>query len=126
MLDKADHRLLIADRFEGADDHSVRIPYHLAPGVRVEETSPGLWRLEAGGQGFLLASHGDGAWTGLLGEGWVSPSYGVKTKAPVLNFINQGPLRPLMVAIMPAEGAPDDPVAWLAEAAAGMAGDFPA
>ena len=70
----------------------------------------------------LLASAGDEAWMSALGDGWVSPSYGVKVKAPVLNFIHQGPLRPLMVAIMPAEGAPDDPVQWLADAA----GDFPA
>ncbi len=117
MLDKADHRLLIVDRFEGADDHSVRIPYHLAPGLYVAEVGPGLWRIKSGDGIFLLASAGDDAWMSALGDGWVSPSYGVKVKAPVLNFIHQGPLRPLMVAIMPAEGAPKDPVQWLADAA---------
>lgn len=126
MLDKAEHRLLIVDRFEGSDDHSARIPYHLAPGLYVAEVGPGLWRIKSGDAVFLLVSDGGDAWMAALGDGWVSPGYGVKIKAPVINFINQGPLRPLRVAIMPASGAPDNPVQWLAEAAAGLTGDFPA
>ena len=120
MLNKAEHRLVIADRFEGAGVHSVRIPYHLAPGAHVTEAGPGLWRIKSGDGEFLLVSDGDDAWVSALGEGWVSPSYGVKVKAPVLNFLLEGELKPLLVGLMPAQGAPKDPRAWLAETAADL------
>jgi len=53
-----------------------------------------------------------------LGEGWVSPSYGVKHPAQVLNFIHQGALAPLAVALTPADGAPENPLEWLRNLAA--------
>ncbi|MCH7936344.1 MAG: alginate lyase family protein [Proteobacteria bacterium] len=121
MLDKLGHRLVIADRFEGTGEHAVRIPYHLALGVEIEEKGRGIWKLRAGEIDFLLVSDGGDAWKASLGEGWVSPSYGIKHPARVLNFVHQGALAPLAVALMPAEGVPDDPVNWLREAAAGLA-----
>lgn len=117
MLEKGAHRLFVADRFEGSGRHSVRIPYHLAPGVTVAEAGPGLWRIESGDGKFLLVSAGGDAWMSTLGEGWVSPSYGVKLKAPVLNFLLEGELKPLLVGLMPAQGAPKDPQGWLEETA---------
>jgi hypothetical protein len=62
----------------------------------------------------------DDGWTATIGDGWVSPSYGLKHPITVLNFIRRGPLKPLAIAIMPTEGAPDDPLEWLAEAIAGF------
>ena len=118
MLDKVGHRLVIADRFEGTGEHAVRIPYHLALGVEIEPRGPGIWKLRAGEIDFLLVSDGGDAWKATLGEGWVSPSYGIKHPAQVLNFVHQGPLTPLAVALMPADGAPEDPVKWLTETAA--------
>lgn len=118
MLDKAVHRLLIADNFEGAGEHAVRIPYHLALGVVIEEQGSGIWTLRSGEEDFLLVCDGGDDWKASLGEGWVSPSYGIKHPAQVLNFVRQGPLMPLAVALMPALGAPEDPLVWLREAAA--------
>ncbi|NQU59881.1 MAG: alginate lyase family protein [Rhodospirillales bacterium] len=116
MLDKKTHRLAIADRFEGDGDHSVRIPYHLALGIDIEETGPGIWRLKSAGPDFLLVQGGDEGWTAMTGEGWISHSYGVKKKATVLNFVCDGPLKALSVGILPADGAPDDPKGWLSKA----------
>lgn len=122
MLDKANHRLVIADRFEGTGEHALRIPYHLALGVGIEPRAPGIWKLRAGEIDFLLVSVAGDAWIASLGEGWVSPTYGIKHPARVLNFVHQGALAPLAVAFMPADGAPEDPVTWLREAAVGLAG----
>ena len=117
MLEKAGHRLLVVDDFEGGGSHGIRIPYHFHPGVEPEPAGPGLWKLRAGDRDFLLASDGEG-WSSALGDGWVSPSYGVKHPARVLNFMLDGPPRPLAVALMPADGAPDDPLAWIKDAKA--------
>ncbi|MBT7941755.1 MAG: alginate lyase family protein [Alphaproteobacteria bacterium] len=119
-LDKINHRLVIADHFEGGGDHGVRVPYHFPPGIDAAEETPGLWRLTADGEEFLLVCNGGEDWTATLGDGWVSPSYGVKHPAKVLNFFRHGPLLPLAVAILPAEDAPDDPLAWLAETVEGF------
>jgi len=122
MLDKQNHRLLIADRFEASGHHSVRIPYHLAAGTEVEINGPNQWTITAGGKKFLLVSNGGKNWNAALGEGWVSPSYGIKKKAPVLNFISGAVLEPLLVGIMPAENAPGDIKSWLQDSV----GKFPA
>ena len=50
---------------------------------------------------------------------------GIKHPARVLNFVHQGTLAPLAVGPMPAEGAPDDPVTWLTEAAQDFLGFGP-
>ena len=57
-----------------------------------------------------------------MGEGWVSASYGIKKKAPVLNFISGGALEPLLVGIMPVENAPENIQDWLRESAAKFPG----
>ena len=113
LLDKPNHRLAIIDRFEGAGEHGVRIPFHFALGVEVEENGTGPWRLKAGGREFVFVAEMGRDWTATLGDGWVSPSYGVKHPAKVLNFIRRGPLAPLAVGLMPADNAPDDPLEWV-------------
>lgn len=118
-LEKDTHRLIVADRFEGRGEHSVRIPYHFALGVEIKEAESGIWRLKTAGPDFLLVqgSGNDGdAWTAMAGDGWISTSYGVKEKGAVLNFVCEGPLQPLSVGILPADGAPDDPQGWLSKA----------
>jgi hypothetical protein len=67
---------------------------------------------------FLLVALNPGEWTAALGDGWVSPRYGVKEKARVLNFIRRGSLASLAVGLMPMDAAPADSQAWLAEQAA--------
>jgi len=113
VLDKSAHRMVISDSFEGNAEHGVRIPYHFAPGVEIEQDGPAQWRLRAGGQDFVLVSDMGENWTANLGDGWVSPSYGVKHPITVFNFIRRGPLKPLAVAIMSTDGAPDEPLEWL-------------
>ncbi|MEE8352744.1 MAG: alginate lyase family protein, partial [Rhodospirillales bacterium] len=122
ILDKENHRLLVADSFEGDSHHSVRIPYHFSPDVGVEETGANQWTLSAAGKKFLLVLNASEHWTAAIGEGWVSPSYGIKIKASVLNFLSNGALEPLLVGIMPADNAANDPQGWLRK----MAKEFPA
>ncbi|NQV82803.1 MAG: alginate lyase family protein [Rhodospirillales bacterium] len=119
-FEKTNHRIVISDHFEGNGDHGVRVPYHFAPGVEATQEAPDLWRLNAGASEFLLIANGGEDWTTTLGEGWVSPSYGVKHPIQVLNFFRHGALIPLAVAILPADGAPGDPAAWLAGAIEGF------
>lgn len=118
MLDKTANRLAVIDNFEGSGDHGVRVPYHFAPGVGVEENGPGQWRLNSGGRDFLMIADMGENWTATQGDGWVSPSYGVKQPAKVLNFIRRGPLVGLAVGLMPADAASDDPLQWLRDIAA--------
>lgn len=118
VLDKTGHRIVIADSFEGTGEHGTRIPYHFALAVEADQEGPGQWRLSTGGQDFLLVSDIGKDWTAKLGDGWVSTSYGVKHPAKVLNFTRRGPLKSLSIAIMPAEGAPDNPLEWLQDIAA--------
>ena len=117
-LYKRHHRLVVVDAFEtaGPDDtgHHIRVPFHLAPGVAVEAAGAGVWRLATPAGTFLLAALDVEAWSAAVGDGWVSPRYGVKVPAKVVNFIRDGALKPLAVALLPAAGAPDDPRRWLA------------
>jgi uncharacterized heparinase superfamily protein len=117
-LDKRHHRLAVIDRFEGSGEHEVRVPFHLAQGVEAVEAAPGRWTLRTPTGDFLLVALNPGEWTAALGDGWVSPRYGVKEKARVLNFIRRGSLASLAVGLMPIDAAPADPQAWLAEQAA--------
>ncbi|MDA1090700.1 MAG: alginate lyase family protein [Proteobacteria bacterium] len=122
MLDKTSHRVAVIDSFEGSGDHGVRVPYHLALGVEALEEGQGRWRLKTAAGDFLVIADVGDDWTATLGDGWVSPSYGIKHPARVLNFIRHGPLAPLAVGFLPADDAPDDPLQWLADAVAGFKG----
>lgn len=113
MLEKSTHRLFVADGFEGAGEHTVRIPYTFAPGVSVDAVNPGVWRLAAGTASFLLIASAPEEWTGSIGTAAYSPSYGIKEPVAALVFERAGPLRPLALAIVPESGAPPDPVRWL-------------
>jgi hypothetical protein len=113
-LDKKHHRLAVIDRFEGTGEHVIRVPYHLAPGIAAAEEAPGRWRLRTEAGEFLLVFLDPGQWTAALGDGWVSPRYGVKQQAGVLNFIRDGALATLAVGLLPAADAPADLGRWLA------------
>lgn len=115
LLDKTMHALVVADRFEGQGPNRVSVPYHLAPGVQAEPVDGRSWRLRWNDAAFVLVTAG-GDWTGALGDGWCSPSYGVKRPIRVLRFEREGPLAPLTVAIAPAGAAPAMSPAWLGEA----------
>ncbi|MDH5748249.1 MAG: heparinase II/III family protein [Rhodospirillales bacterium] len=120
VLDKSSHALLIADRFEGAGDHGISIPYHLAPGVRVEPAGVSAWRLTAQGRFFLFVFSSPAHWDCALEDVFSSPSYGVKEPAQALTFSRSGPLAPLMSAIFPENNAPADPQSWMKRLAASV------
>jgi hypothetical protein len=110
ILEKAQHRLRIKDQFEGDGAHTVVVPLHLAPSCEIKEIASGIWALNSHGREFFLVSDG---WISLIREGWVSPSYGVKEKAWIIEFSHGGPLKNLTLGIYLAEQAPNDPKAWL-------------
>ena len=110
-LDKQRHILAIEDRFEGGFAHRARIPFHLAAGVTILDTTADGWVLGAGGRRFRVIAADDG-WTRAMEDGWISPSYGVKVPTSVLVFSADG-LRPLRVVFVPEAALPDHPGRWL-------------
>lgn len=103
MLEKCEHRLLVIDRFTGTGTHNFSVPFHLALGTQVNEAGKGKWCLEIGGKRFTLLVLEVGHWTPNLGEGWLSPQYGVKQTRPVIGFSRDGMGQKLSVAIGPWE-----------------------
>jgi uncharacterized heparinase superfamily protein len=118
VLDKNEHRLIVVDRFEGHGPHRVSIPYHFAPHVAIEAAGENVRRLTANGREFLLVWRAAEPWQATVRGSWWSPSYGIKHPARALEFVREGALAALAVAILPASGAPDDASAWLGDQAA--------
>lgn len=83
---KKDRFWLLRDTFSGRGRHRFRSLFHFRPGVSVglrgEEAEA-----RAGGAGLLIAPAKDGpAAAPAVGDGWVSPRYGVRTAATVLAY----------------------------------------
>jgi uncharacterized heparinase superfamily protein len=103
VLDHRTHALTISDTFEGAGRHRIEIPLHLAPGVTVSETGASRLVLRAGSRAFWLEWEPAGSWSLTVGEGRVSPSYGVAVATVRLAFAREGGLVPgLTLRIAPA------------------------
>lgn len=117
MLDKAKGRLIITDSFEGDGDHDVRIPLTFAPGCRIELSAPGKWLITKESRRFILMIADADHWQGGIGEAEYSPSYGVKEAVACLTLTRSGALMPLAMAVMAEDNLPDDPHAWLINAA---------
>jgi hypothetical protein len=96
--------LAVLDTFEGAGEHEVVVPFHLAPPGDAVEERPGRWRLDAGARTFALEWDDPAAWEATLRASWVAPSYGIRIESRVLELSRRGPLAPLLVAIGPAGG----------------------
>jgi hypothetical protein len=104
-LDHRSHTLTITDAFEGTGRHRIEIPLHLAPGVAASEDGAGRLLLRAGSRAFGLDWESSGCWRLTIGEGRVSPSYGVVVATVRLVFTREGGLLPgLTVRIAPAAG----------------------
>jgi hypothetical protein len=107
VLDHERHTLLVRDAFEGDGRHRLTIPLHLAPGVAARKEGPGHLLLEAGSQRFLLSWSPSEAWSFEVGEGRVSPSYGVALPVVRLRWSREGPLdQTLTVVIGPESTSP--------------------
>jgi len=112
-LDKSNHRIVIFDYFEGEGTHKLQIPYHFSLEAKPIQDGPGQWRITTEGQEFLILADMKNDWSANLEDGWVSPSYGIKHPNKVLNFYRNGPLKSLVISIMPADSLPEDPIKWL-------------
>jgi uncharacterized heparinase superfamily protein len=104
VLDHHRHALTVRDDFEGAGRHRVEVPLHLAPGVEAEPGSPGLVVLRAGSRSFRLVWQPVEAWALEIGQGRVSPSYGVALPITRLLFSRDGELHSLELRIAPSGG----------------------
>jgi len=100
ILDNRAHILIVRDEFEGEDAHDVEVPLHLAPGVAVVKTQTGQLQLQAGEKLFELRWSEVQQWNLVVGEGRVSPSYGVTTRVVRLSFTAKR-LTPLTVVLAP-------------------------
>lgn len=99
VIDFERHILVVEDILSGRGAHSVRIPYHLGPGIEAREEAPDRWRLRAHGGEYILTAP-DG-WRVDSRAWWRSPSYGVKEPITTLELRADGPLRPARVTIAP-------------------------
>ena len=113
VLEKALHRLVVSDQFEGEGAHAVVIPFHFAPGCEIVEVTQNLWSLKTSEREFHLCTGNSGAWLWRVSSGWISPSYDKKIERSVLEFYSEGQLEKLTIGIYPTEHAPDDPTAWI-------------
>ena len=113
MLEKTTHRLFIADSFEGEGEHTVRIPYTFAPGIKVEPISAGVWRISSQTRSFLAISSAPGTWTATIEPASYSPSYGVVEEVVSLVFERTGVPSPIAFSLIPEKNAPADPENWL-------------
>jgi hypothetical protein len=104
-LDHETHRLLVRDEFRGEGDHDLLVPWPLAEGLEPE--LDGAATARAGRFRFRWSPD----WSAEVGDGWISPSYGVRRPRRVLALRRRGPLRPLAVLIEP-EGAAPAGAAW--------------
>jgi len=103
VLDHRRHALTITDAFEGAGRHRIEIPLHLAPGVTASEESASRLVLRAGGRAFWLDWEPAGSWSLTIGEGRVSPSYGILRRCVRLLWTREGgPAPALAVRLAPA------------------------
>jgi hypothetical protein len=96
VLDHQRHALTVTDAFEGSGRHRIDIPLHLAPGVTVKEEAPGHLSLQASGRLFSIEWGPSDAWLLTIGEGRVSPSYGVVLRSTRLLWTREGGLAPAL------------------------------
>jgi hypothetical protein len=108
------HALLIDDAIEAAGSHRVEIPLLLAPAVEAHPAGNTV-ELAADGRAFTVEWSDSDGWTLELGSGWISPSYGVRTKTARLAWRRTGRESRLTVTITPAGADPGALAAWRAE-----------
>jgi uncharacterized heparinase superfamily protein len=98
-LDRQRHRLVVGDEFVGAGDHVVCVPYHLSPSLTLGAIAAKSLSIDTAGAAFVLRWESSSTWDASFGEGWVSPSYGIKKPAPCLELRRSGALAPLVVVL---------------------------
>lgn len=113
VLDKDTHRLAVTDRFEAHAGHDISVPFHFCADCELEMIGEGVWRVSNNEKDFRLVYSGGDEWWAEIGDGWVSPQYGVKTSCRVLTFTQKNGVKPLRIGLYPLASAPKDPIEWL-------------
>jgi uncharacterized heparinase superfamily protein len=75
-LDRVRHALTIVDRLQAASSHTASIPFHLAPGVRVENVSSDSMALSTNAKQYRCAWSASEPWAVSVESARVSASYG--------------------------------------------------
>ena len=92
-FDKRQGIWAVRDFLLGEGTHSVRGFLHLAPlSVTVESSAPWVVRLAGAESGLVIVWSPEPALSVTVGEGWLSPRYGVVQAAPVVTYHTRGRL----------------------------------
>ena len=104
-LEHARHALLVRDAFEGAGRHRFEVPLHLAPGVEASLRRPGVLELTSAGRRFAVTWEPADAWPLEIGQGRVSPSYGLAVPVVRLLWAREGASEPPLTVRFASAGA---------------------
>src|SRR5260370_3053399 len=78
---------VVLDQLASEGKHAIDVSWHLSPGWAVRGQGTGRFVLDKDEQSMLaVLVNEDSGWQPKLGEGWYSPVYGKKQRAPVLQF----------------------------------------
>ena len=78
---------VVLDQVASEGDHAIDLSWHLSPGCAVRSRGAGHFVLEKDEQSMLaVLVNKDSGWQPKVSEGWYSPVYGEKQRAPVLQF----------------------------------------
>jgi hypothetical protein len=105
-FDKAQGVWAVRDFLTGAGIHTVRGFLHLAPlRVTLESEAPWVVRVADGEAGLGIAWSPEPGLSVTVGEGWLSPRYGVRQVAPVVTYQKRGAL-PIVITFVLAPFTP--------------------
>ena len=105
ILDHSSHMLTVIDEFEGEGEHTVEIPFHLAPGVQPSLITGSKISLRTGNKDFVLTwneARDANAWKASIEDARVAPSYGIVL--PTRKIVLRGPTKRITTTIVPAIG----------------------
>jgi hypothetical protein len=103
VLDHRTHSLALNDSFESDGEHLFEVPLHLAVGVSAQQDGKALC-LTAGERAFRLSWSPEGNWQLEVGQGRISPTYGVVLPCVRLRWARRGRPAPLRILIEPKAG----------------------
>jgi Heparinase II/III N-terminus/Heparinase II/III-like protein len=105
VLHKRDHILVGIDAFEGGGEYIIEIPFHLGTGIHVGDRASDRCELHDGKCRFMFVFDTPKDWSLDIGNGVVSPRYGVRTGTYRLRLTRHGQPRTVGWAFAPAETA---------------------
>ncbi len=93
-LDGGETRLVIEDRFEFSNEHSITIPLHFAEGVAARIVERRAVELAKNNTRFIVSWASDRDWSVSVADSRISPSYGclISTQKMVWSYVGPGPV----------------------------------